>query len=204
MSILCMATVRLKQLFALSWKRLDAVIFWTPSGNRSFLTRDSRPLYERFQRSVFLFPQLKGVFAVLAVLNLLLMLVYTLGNELEHKCSKLAGPLSQSIFLIFHGVCLAIRWGSPSLFRKLHIIIEFLSLVTLIVTIDTMRSCKIVADLGVLAVVFSSFYTLVVVVYFQYSTLLTVLFALFRFPYPLLTTETANQDGSLKLEVVCT
>lgn len=179
------AVKRLKKVPLFLWKWLNIVVFWSPALRRNFLTDQSKPLYESFQRTVFLFPQLTRVFVALGFLNLTL-LVYSSAVQYEHKCSNLIGPVSQSLSLTLHVAFLLIRWRVPSTFRRCHILFECVSVSLIAFTTDWVTHCAWVSEFGVLRVTFAAFFMLVVTIYFQYSTLMTVVFSVYRISSPLL------------------
>lgn len=179
----CSSIERPKKVTLFLWKWLNVVLFWSPALRRKFLTEKSKTLYESFQRTVFLFPQLTRVFVALGLLDLTL-LIYSSVAKYRHTCSKYTGPVSFSTSVLLHAVFLLIQWRLPSVFRKCHLLFEGLSVLTLALTSDWITQCKWITEFGALRVTFASFYMLVVTIYFQYSTLLTVLFVLLNIYAP--------------------
>ena len=179
------AVCYLKTLTALSWKWFNLVVFWSPALKRNFLTGRSKPLFERFQRTIFLFPQLKHLFIALGLLNLTLLVLSLVVNQDHIICNPLTGRITHGASLALHFVLLFIQWRLPAVFRKLHILFEGLSVLTIAFANDNITQCSWITELGVVRVTFSAFYLLVVTIYFQYSTVLTVCFALYRLFAPL-------------------
>lgn len=175
----------LKKVVAFIWKWLNLVVFWSPALRRKFLTNRSKPLYERFQRTIFLFPQLARLFVALGLLSLTLLVLSIVVVGSNHSCHRLSPQMSQVIVLSLHAVFLLIKLFLPAVFQKCHILFEGISAITIAFTNDFVTSCDLIAELGVVRVTFSAFYMLVVTIYFQYSTLLTVIFCMYRISAPL-------------------
>ena len=150
------------------------------------MTGKSKPLFERFQRTIFLFPQLMRLFIALGLLNLTLLILSLVVMDADNfQCNPLTGKISHGASLTLHAVLLLIQYRWPAVFRKFHILFEGLSALTIAFANDNITQCKWITELGVVRVTFSAFYLLVVTIYFQYSTLLTVVFALYRLFAPL-------------------
>ena len=145
-------------------------IYWSPAlYKRPFLTKQSKQAYVQFQLNAFVFPQLNKIFVAFAALNLaILILSLTIDDSYN-------SPIAPALFMVLHGGFFLVKYCGPrGLFRNSHMLFSLLSAFSVYEVGFMVNTCMGGRASNSLIVTCLGFYMLIVTIYFQYSTLLTV------------------------------
>ena len=149
----------------LVWK----VIYWTPAlYKRPFLVKSSRSSYVKFQLNIFVLPQLNRIIVAIASLDLAVLILTVTVDDVSYNEYT---PYTPAMFVALHGVFLTVKYCSPKLFRRIHLPISLLSAISVGKISNLVNICSISSSLEVASL---GFYMLIVTIYFQYSTFLTI------------------------------